>query len=557
VTANYKTQYYLTTSSVYVSPSPVSGWFDSGSSITASVTSPVSGGSEILFVCMGWNGTGSVPASGFVAGVNFTIYQASSINWNWKTQYEISFSQIGVNSDFKGNVLVIDGVNYNVTQLPVSFWWNSGSVHAFSFGSPLTVNASRSYSWGSTSGLSTIENGTLTVATPGSVTGTYVVQVKYLITFDPGVGTDFKGTVLVVDGTNYNVTDLPISFWWNTGSVHTFAYQSPLVVSPNGKQYVWTSTSGLSTAQSGSITVSTNGTLIAYYKTQYYLTLVTSPYGIASPIGSGWYDNDTNATISTPAYVNIILGSSRYRFNGWTTTNMAEMADSTRSPTTALIDMAKTVTADYVVQYNVTLSQSGVGADFTGTVAFIDNVNYNAAHLPAWFWWDTGSIHTFAYQSPLVVSPNGKQYVWTSTSGLSTSQTGSIIVSAAGSANGNYKTQYYLAVGTNPASLTTISGGGWYDSSSSTTLNAPTVANYQFNYWDLDGISEGNGVNRITVTMNGPHTATAYYSAVTPPPIGGYSVSLAKQIQSSEIAAYAILNALACTVLILRKRKRK
>jgi hypothetical protein len=194
---------------------------------------------------------------------------------------------------------------------------------------------------------------------------------------------------------------------------------------------------------------------------------------------------------------------------------MVEIANPTGSPTTVKMDQAKTVTANYAVQYYLTFSQSGVGSDFTGTVLIIDGVNYAASSLPKSFWWDSGSVHTFAYQSPLVITTNVKSYGWTSTTGLSTLQSTSMTVSASGSVTGNYQLQYYLTVQTDPASITTLSGQGWYGASSTAALTAPSVAGYQFNYWDVDGASQGTGVNTITVTMNGPHVATAHYTVLS------------------------------------------
>ena len=64
ITWVWKTQYYLTVTSAYDSPTPLSGWFDSGTGITENVTSPIAGGSGIRYVATGWTGTGSIPASG-------------------------------------------------------------------------------------------------------------------------------------------------------------------------------------------------------------------------------------------------------------------------------------------------------------------------------------------------------------------------------------------------------------------------------------------------------------------------------------------------------------
>jgi hypothetical protein len=541
--ANWKTQYSVTftcsgldssASSTVVTVNgvpkaygdlPYSIWVDNGLTTTYSYSNVSSSTTGKRFILTSVTGLTSP----------ITVSGPTTVTGNYEIQYQITFTQSGVGSDFAGTVVTIDSTGYSTTSLPVSFWWNASSSHSFSYGSPLTVNASESYLWVSTTGgLSTLQSDLLTITSSGTVTGNYAVHFKYQVTFDPGVGVDFTGTVLTVDGTNYGVTALPVSFWWDSGSVHTFTYQSPLVVTTNGKQYVL-----IGVNASSPYTVSGPVTITGNYKTQYYLTMTTSPSGVNSPSGTGWYDAGTNAPISTSAFVYIVPGSSRYRFNGWTTANMAEIANPTGSPTTVKMDQAKTVTATYAVQYYLTFSQSGVGSDFTGTVLIIDGVNYAASSLPKSFWWDSSSVHTFAYQSPLVVTANVKSYGWTSTTGLSTLQSTSMTVSASGSVTGNYQIQYYLTVQTDPASITTLSGQGWYGASSTAALTAPSVAGYQFNYWDVDGASQGSGVTTITITMNGPHVATAHYTvlslSVTISPLstviyGGNSVSFTSTI---------------------------
>lgn len=88
-TATWKHEYYLAVTSSYGSSVPTSGWFEAGEPITVSVTSPISGSTGTQYVCTGWNGTGSASTSGANTLVNFTINQASSIAWNWKTQYHV------------------------------------------------------------------------------------------------------------------------------------------------------------------------------------------------------------------------------------------------------------------------------------------------------------------------------------------------------------------------------------------------------------------------------------------------------------------------------------
>jgi hypothetical protein len=432
--------------------------------------------------------------------------------------------------------MTIDGSTYTFSTLSASFWWDSGSSHAFSYLSPLVVNASRKYMWVSTTGLSTLQNGTITIAAPGSVIGNYAAENSYQVTFNQtGLSPDFTGTVLTVDSSNYIVTDLPVSFWWDSGSSHTFSYLSPLIVTASTKQYVWTSTNGLSSAQAGILTVTGSGSVTGNYKTQYYLTLATFPPGIASPSGAGWYDAGANATVSTQAFVDITPGLSRYRFNGWTTPDMSEISDPLASPTTVLADKAKTVTAEYAVQYKVSFNQSGVNSDFTGTVTTIDGIGYSVSTLPASFWYDETTTHTFAFQSPLLATPNAKQYVWTSTTGLSTLQTGTITVSSSGTVTGNYKTQYYLTVTSAYGTPTPTSG--WFDSGSSITastsspVSGPTGTQYVCTGWTGTGNVPSSGSSTsVAFTITQPSTLmwnwkTQYYLTVKTAPTGLVTIS--------------------------------
>jgi hypothetical protein len=90
--ANWKTQYNLTVTSPHDTPTPTSGWFDAGTLINESVTSPWPGATGTRYVCTGWTGTGSVPPSGSGTTVTFTINVSSTITWTWKTQYYLTVS---------------------------------------------------------------------------------------------------------------------------------------------------------------------------------------------------------------------------------------------------------------------------------------------------------------------------------------------------------------------------------------------------------------------------------------------------------------------------------
>ena len=86
-TATWVHQFMLTVTSAYGSPMPKTGWFDAGAPINASVATPVAGSIVAQYVCLGWEGTGSVPRAGSASSVDFALAQPSSITWNWETQY--------------------------------------------------------------------------------------------------------------------------------------------------------------------------------------------------------------------------------------------------------------------------------------------------------------------------------------------------------------------------------------------------------------------------------------------------------------------------------------
>ncbi len=82
----------LTVASAYGSPDPAVGIHEiqPGSSVTASVASPVDVIPGMRAVVTGWSGSGSVPASGTASSVTFLINDISTITWEWQTQSTIA-----------------------------------------------------------------------------------------------------------------------------------------------------------------------------------------------------------------------------------------------------------------------------------------------------------------------------------------------------------------------------------------------------------------------------------------------------------------------------------
>jgi hypothetical protein len=231
-----------------------------------------------------------------------TITDSTTYTVDYATQYEITFSQSGVDTDFTETVLTIDGTGYKTTGFPVFFWWNQSTTHNFAFQSPLTVTPSaKRYVWNSTSALSSLQSDSITVSASSNITGNYKTQ--YYLTMS----------------TNFGTTNLS-NGWLEAGESIAASVTSP-VSGQVGTRYVctgWTGTGSVSTSGTTAcvtFTINAPSSITWNWKTQYLLTIRTDPAGLSpqpniSPQGP-WYDNGTLVTCTAQ----IISG---YALDHWT-----------------------------------------------------------------------------------------------------------------------------------------------------------------------------------------------------------------------------------------------
>lgn len=93
-----------------------------------------------------------------------------------------------------------------------------------------------------------------------------------------GLGSSAHGDVLVVDNTNYEVSQLPLSFLWLVGSSHVFSWVDE--VWGSSVTYWWQSTSGEGhSGEFGTVSrsSSSNISISAVYVPQYLVTLEPNP----------------------------------------------------------------------------------------------------------------------------------------------------------------------------------------------------------------------------------------------------------------------------------------
>ena len=102
------------------------------------------------------------------------VTSAGTVTGNYLTQYQVSFTQTGINSDAgPNNILTLNGANYNCSSLPTNVWVDSGS--AFSWLYPVAGSSGEQF----------VYTGHLGLTSPitGSGTASAAYETQYLVTF--------------------------------------------------------------------------------------------------------------------------------------------------------------------------------------------------------------------------------------------------------------------------------------------------------------------------------------------------------------------------------------
>jgi len=238
---------------------------------------------------------------------------------------------------------------------------------------------------------------------------------------------------------------------------------------------------------------------------QYYLTVRTNPYKITAISGEGWYSEGTNVLLAAPEYVSVSTGV-RYKFGQWDVDGISQGLGIYEI--TVHMDTNHTATANYVTQCSVTFIQTGLDPSASRTAVTINGLPKTFSELPYNLWVDNGTVVTFSYSTIVSSSVSGKRFNILNVSGPDSPVT----VTEQVTVTGNYKTQYYLTVRTDPPGILMIPGEGWHNQCENVTLTASPVNGYDFEYWDVDEVPQSIGVDTVTVHMNSPHIVTVHYS---------------------------------------------
>jgi hypothetical protein len=296
VTAIYQARYYL---NVVASPpnggtvSPQPGWYNAGARVQISAA-PKTG-----YLFAKWLGSGNVSYSGSnstaIITMNGPITETAIFN---KTVVVINFTARGLNSNAEGVVLKVNGQSLSYLQLPYMLVVPYGAAVSYSWSTPISGGATAQFTLANVSGLENSQSATFMPIKNGSIIATYVEQPLVIFKAN-GLNNNAKGTVLLVNGQNYTYSQLPVTIRTKPGAAINFTWVSP-VSGGTGTRFVWVSTSGLSTSQSGTIIMpSSGGVVSATYQLQYYLSTRANPTGGGKAFPqSGWYNAGAHVQIS-------------------------------------------------------------------------------------------------------------------------------------------------------------------------------------------------------------------------------------------------------------------
>jgi hypothetical protein len=347
---------------------------------------------------------------------------------------KVVFSADGLNIfaiDSETTVLLVDGKDYAKWDLPAGFTWSVGSEHSFEWVAHVpTFDSDWRFAWNSTCGLSTQRVGTIVVPPEGgSVSAHYTGQYLWVFSAQ-GLGDDAVGEVVYVDSGRYYASDLPISFWWDEGSLHSYAYQH-VKCTMDGKRYGYASYE----PQNETVQVSSSKTLDPIYEVEYRLTISATPTdgGLISPqLGEVW--SSAGHFISVSAKPNSGYVLDHWLLDGTTIGSDLEID--------VCMDAPHALTAIFSKAANVTFTASGLdSSDVFKAVLKVDGSLYYCEELPLTLSWPIGSTHSFEWMTP--IESFYIRYVLTSVSGLETSSNGTIIVPPQGGfISAAYKKQY-------------------------------------------------------------------------------------------------------------------
>lgn len=166
--------------------------------------------------------------------------------------------------------------------------------------------------------------------------------------------------------------------------------------------------------------------------------------------------------------------------------------------------------------FDILATTGSVTVDPNGGRIYVDE---SPITTPRVYSWSVGSVHKLDPDSGYSPS-DGRRLQFTSWTDGNTADPRMVTVPpGAITYRAQWQTEYRLNIAVSPSgsgATNPAAGTYWHDSGGSVLVErTSTNPGYTFDYWDLDGYNVGSG-SSYTVTMNSPHTLTAYFSVIIP-----------------------------------------
>jgi hypothetical protein len=438
----------------------ISGYIDD-----IAITNVAAADPNTQYVCTGYTGTGSCPASGTESLVTFTITENSSITWNWKTQYRLTIAVSPANSG-------------SVTLTPAGGWYDPDTV--------VSCNATEAagYGW---SGWS------------GDLTGT---QRPQNITMDAPkrVTANFLGLTLTVSNpSGYGAPNPPVGTqYYGYGATITCSVISPAFATTFGAF-----TEGFEQGMSG--WWMTGGDANWFRSTR-------GPNSGAYAAESGDIPDSPGAGLYTETWLErvFVIGGGGGDISFWWTVSSERNYDFLEFYIDGVLQAGKISSATSGVQTPwAQMSFSLAEGIHTIKWRYMKDSSVSSG-------WDGGLVDDIQVTNTVVVPYTN--YVCTGYTGTGSCPNGSgssvtFTITENSTITWNWKAQYKLTVSVAPASSGAVtaepsSADGYYDPDTTVSLTATGNAPYGFSFWSGDLTGTTNPQN---ITMNGPKSVTANF----------------------------------------------
>ncbi len=276
--------------------------------------------------------------------------------------------------------------------------------------------------------------------------------------------------------------------------------------------------------------------LVPYAKAdvEYHLDVYSDPALV--PVANGTGDYTDGTYVELDAIDEYIVGDTKYVFDYWDIDGAGSYGDPLQW---VYMDQDRNATAHYKTQHKFTVIYPWSATWLQQFVPYIWSENAtgfvagSGANGTYWAWIpeDTFVLAGLSRSDfalwlgvPYVKGDHNEERVlfvnWTGlgfymSGGYAWSNPGQIKMTGPMTASAAWKYMFKLTVTSDQ--LPKPSGQGWYSDGTIKTLTAnPIVVNwareYRLEHWEVDGVSQGTGVNPINVTMDSNHTASAFYT---------------------------------------------